>query len=72
MMIVRRNRDRGCSRYRWLDSRHTFSFAGYFDPDYTGFSSLRVLNEDRVAPSGGFPFHPHRTWKLSVMYWKAT
>lgn len=58
MEIIRSN-ERGHSRYSWLDSRHTFSFAGYYAPDKKGVSELRVINDDRVAPGAGFETHSH-------------
>ncbi|HWG77546.1 MAG TPA: pirin family protein [Steroidobacteraceae bacterium] len=60
-MITFRERGlRGASRTGWLDSRHSFSFADYRDPQHMGFRSLRVINEDRVIPGAGFPTHSHR------------
>jgi redox-sensitive bicupin YhaK (pirin superfamily) len=58
-MIIRPAADRGRSRRDWLDSRHTFSFGEYQDPRYMGFGALRVINDDRVAPGGGFAPHSH-------------
>ncbi len=58
-MIIRPATERGRSRRDWLDSRHTFSFAEYHDPHYMGFGALRVINDDRVTPGGGFAPHSH-------------
>jgi redox-sensitive bicupin YhaK (pirin superfamily) len=59
-MRIIRSDDRGRSHYGWLDSRHTFSFADYYDPDNKGVSVLRVINDDLVDPGTGFGTHSHR------------
>ena len=70
MITLRPAESRGRFDFGWLDTRHTFSFGDYFDPEQTQFRSLRVLNEDRVQPGEGFGTHGHRdmeilTWVLS-------
>jgi redox-sensitive bicupin YhaK (pirin superfamily) len=64
---IRPGEERGHNQLSWLDSRFTFSFDRYYDPEHTQFRSLRVINEDRVAPGGGFPTHPHRD--MEILTW---
>jgi redox-sensitive bicupin YhaK (pirin superfamily) len=59
--------ERGRTRLPWLDGRHSFSFGDYYDPSWMEWSALRVLNDDRVAPGGGFPTHPHRD--MEILTW---
>ena len=70
MITVRPGDKRGSSKFDWLDSRHTFSFGDYHDPQHMGFSDLRVINEDRVAPAPASPPIPIATWKSSPTCWK--
>lgn len=69
MITIRPSEERGTNKLSWLDTKFTFSFDQYFDPEHVQFRSLRVINEDKVAPGKGFGMHPHRdmeilTWML--------
>lgn len=61
---ITRSNERMQTRIDWLESKHSFSFGGHYDPDRMGFGPLRVVNDDRVAPGGGFPSHPHRDMEI--------
>ena len=64
MISIRSAQSRGVANFGWLDSRHTFSFGNYYDPNYMGFADLRVINEDKVAPGQGFGTHGHRDMEI--------
>ncbi len=67
MIQIRRSEDRGKANHGWLDSRFSFSFADYYDPEYIQFRGLRVINEDWVSAGKGFGMHPHRD--MEILTW---
>jgi hypothetical protein len=64
MITIRRAGERGHANFGWLESRHSFSFGQYYDPEHMGFGPLRVINDDRVSPDAGFDTHGHRDMEI--------
>ncbi len=64
MLNIRTAESRGKANFGWLDSKHSFSFGSYYHPDHMGWSSLRVINDDRVTPGAGFDTHGHKDMEI--------
>ncbi len=64
MFYFRPASERGISRFSWLKTHHSFSFGHYYNPDHLGFSALKVINDDKVAPGAGFEQHGHRNMEI--------
>jgi redox-sensitive bicupin YhaK (pirin superfamily) len=67
LIQIRKSDERGAANHGWLDTRYTFSFSDYQDPEHVQFRALRVMNEDRVAPGAGFPTHGHRDMEIVTL-----
>lgn len=64
MIKLRKSEERGYAHHGWLEARHSFSFANYYDPEFMGWGNLRVINDDRIAPGSGFGKHGHRNMEI--------